>query len=187
MKEIILKPTGTGRYKDNSPQIITDGNIELNIELPAVNGEFYFIAENNGVKHKQLLEGGYIKLENLSAGELKASVKHYLKGELIKSYSVEPLILKEVDGGLATEPQISELLSRVTELEETVAEYKKTADEAYSTLVERLTKDEANVAALMKFAYADYKNNAYLPGGSEEDFKKEYGFITGGNESEDNS
>lgn len=187
MKEIILKPTGAGRYKDNSPQIITDGKLELNIELPAFNGEFYFIAENNGAKFKQLLKDGSIKLENLSAGELKVAVEHYLKGELIKSYSVESLVLKEVDGGLATEPQISELQRRIAELEEGFAEFKKQACKVHNTLYERLKKAEANIVALTKFAYDDYKNNVYLPGGSEEKFLKEYGFITGGNDSESNS
>lgn len=184
MKEIILKPTGAGRYKDNSPQIIADGTIELNIELPAFNGEFYFIVENNDTKYKQLLESGYIKLENLSAGELKSSVMHYLKGELIKVYSIEPLILKEVDGGLNTEPQISALERRVEELEATLAELKKTEHKAHNALTQHLKTAEANIVALTKFAYADFKNNVYLPGGSEEDFIKEYGFVTGGNEDE---
>lgn len=187
MKEIILKPSGVGRYKDNSPQIITDGNIELNIELPAFNGEFYFIAENNGAKYKQLLKDGFIKVENLSAGELKVSVKHYLKGELIKSYSVEPLLLKEVDGELYVEPQIGEHERRIKELEEALTKYIETTDKERRELLERLAKAEANIVALKKFAYADYKNNAYLPGGSEEEFLKEYGFIAGGKESESNN
>lgn len=187
LKTIILKPTGAGRYKDNSPQIITDGKIDLNIELPALNGEFYFIAENNGVKHKQLLDGGRITLEDLSAGELKVAVKHYLKGEFIKSYSVESLILKEVDGGLYAEPQISEHERRIKELEEDIASKEKAWLKAVSEIYERLGKAEAQIAALMKFAYADYKNNVYLPGGSEEDFLNEYGFVTGGKENENNS
>ena len=42
MKTIKLKCTGVGRYDDVSPFIITDNKLSLHIELPTLNGEFYF-------------------------------------------------------------------------------------------------------------------------------------------------
>lgn len=187
MRNIILKPCGVGRYDDVSPFLITDNRLELLIGLPPYNGEFYLVYNLNGKTEQRLLSpDGEIVLYGLSAGEFKAEVKHYLKGELIKTYSVEPLILKEADSGLSAEPQISELKRRISELEHSFAEYKNAVRKAFDGLTERLWKTESNIAALMNFAYEDYKNNAYLSGGNKEEFLKEYGFI-GGNENEESN
>ena len=108
MKLITIKSNGLGRYDDVSPFVMTDGKLELKVVLPVSNGEFFFIAENNEVKFKKVLaEDGRVHLDGLTAGELKAEVKHYLKGELIKCYKIEPLILKEVDCNLSGTPEIA--------------------------------------------------------------------------------
>ncbi len=170
MRTIILKPSGVGRYGDVSPFMITDNSLELKVELPNVNGEFYFIAENNGKQYKKLLpRDGAATLDRLVAGELNAEVKHYLKGELIKVYKIEPLLLKEVDGTLSAMPEIAALKAEISALDKSFREYKQAAD-----LRELRVKN--NVTALIKFAFKDYTDNVYLGGGTEEDFIKEFGF-----------
>ncbi len=177
MKTIILKPNGIGRYDDVSPFILADGKFGLNIVLPNVNGEFYLIVENNGTTQShELLRDGAVTIENLSAGVLNAEIKHYLKGELIKTYKVEPLILKEVDATLSATPEIADLERVSAELRNTVAEQKRVFDEQIAALSEALENERRKVAALVKFAYADYENNVYLGGGSLEQFLKEFGF-----------
>ena len=173
MRIINLKPNGVGRYDDVSPFIITDKKLALKINLPNVNGEFFLVSENNGEKIKRLLPGnGEITLEGLSAGELNAAVKHYLKGGLIKTYTVEPLVLIEVDGELSAEPEIAALRRDLDELKETLAKERKNAAER-DELLEKL---KANELALIRFAFSDYSVNAFLKGGSFENFVKEYGF-----------
>ena len=54
MTTIKLKSNGIGRYNDVSPVIITDRKLNLKIALPPVNGDFYFVAENNGTTQKRL-------------------------------------------------------------------------------------------------------------------------------------
>ena len=49
MRIIQLKPNGVGRYDDVSPFMITDNMLELETDLPPLNGEFYITTENNGV------------------------------------------------------------------------------------------------------------------------------------------
>lgn len=177
MKQIKLKPNGVGRYDNVSPFIVTDNRLELQIELPNFNGEFYFVYENNGKTGKLLLpRSGQIVLENLTAGELKAAVKHYVKGELIKSYTVEPLLLKEADGTLSALPEIEALRRQIEANECDFTEYKKTATEHEKALTGRLEALDKNFLALMRFALKDYQSNVYLNGGAIADFITEFGF-----------
>lgn len=177
MKIIKLKPNGVGRYDSVSPFIVTDNRLELQIELPNFNGEFYLVYENNGKTDKRLLpRSGQIVLDNLTAGELKASVKHYVKGELIKSYTVEPLLLKEADGTLSALPEIEALRRQIEANERDFTEYKEAAEKRENALTGRFEALEKNSLALMCFALKDYQSNVYLNGGTIADFITEFGF-----------
>lgn len=164
---------GIGRYDDVSPFVLTEGKLELKIKLPKMNGEFYLIAENNGKKDRQIInpEDGNI-LIGLTEGELNVEVKHYLRGELIKTYKVEPLILKQVYDTLSGTPEIALLLQRTEMLDKSIARERLRIDELY---IER-SRQERNLLALIKFAYTDYVSNVYLSGGSVDKFIREFGF-----------
>lgn len=169
MKTITLKSNSLGRYDDVSPFIIADGKIEIKVNLPAINGEFFFIAENNEAEFKKVLSGdGRVMLDGLTAGELKAEVKHYLKGNLIQTFKIEPLILQAVDCNLSGTPEIASLRCDADTLVKSLAELK-------TALEERVKALQSNIAALLRFAYADYKDNIFLAGGSVEEFLKEFG------------
>ncbi|MDE6586125.1 MAG: hypothetical protein K2K80_05555 [Clostridia bacterium] len=177
MKIIKLKSNGLGRYDDVSPFIIADNALTVKIDLPPYNGEFYFVAENNGNKLKLTIpQSGEIALGGLSAGELNAEVKHYLKGELIKVYKVEPLLLMELDGTLSAMPEIEALRHDREEIKQSFSEYKQRTAERKKALNERVEKLEKLVCALLAFAYDDYKENVYLGGGTVQDFVSKYGF-----------
>ena len=181
MKIIRLTPNGVGRYDSVSPFIVTDNRLELQIELPNFNGEFYLVYELNGKTDKYLLpRSGQIVLENLTAGEFNAEVKHYVKGELIKVYKVEPLLLKEADGTISALPEIEEIHRHISAIERDFAEYKQTVEkeqeESDKALLTWQKTIEANLLALVRFALKDYQNNVYLNGGTVQDFVKEFGF-----------
>lgn len=187
MRTITLKSTGVGRYDDVSPFIITDREFALKIALPGFNGEFYLVYENVVERVKRIIpENGELTLKGLAAGEFRAEVKHYLKGEIIKTYKVEPLILKEADGSLAAEPEMAELRHLYAELKEELAAERVRTEGLYSALTEehkradglteRLEATERTVAGLGRFALDDFKNNVYLGGGSAEEFNEKYGF-----------
>ncbi len=163
MKTINLKSNGIGRYDDVSPFIIADNKLEIKVGLPNLHGEFFLVAENNGKAFKKTLSRlEPVILEGLTAGELQTEVQHCLKGELIKTYKIEPLILKEVNGSLSGTPELVDLQAQITALNNTVAD-----------LESKLSK---KLNALIRFAYKDYQNNVYLSGGSFGDFIKEFGF-----------
>ena len=156
----------------------------MKISLPAVNGEFYLVAEINGNKIKRFIPcDGEMYIDGLSAGELRAEVKHYLKSELVKGYKVEPLILKEVDGKLLAEPEIIAMCREIGELKKTIAAERKAVaelKESYKSNIEehgeQMKKLRTNLFALTAFAYSDYRKNVYLGGENIEGFCKEFGF-----------
>lgn len=177
MRNIKLNFHGVGRYDDVSPYLITDNTLLLQIELPNSSGEFYLAVKNNGTLSKyKLSEDGLINIEGLCAGEFYAEVKHYLKGELIKVYKIEPLILKEAEGSLSAIPEIEELRRKNAELVQSFKDYVVKTSERKQKLNERIRILEKNLAALVSFAYNDYVSNVYLNGGTTEDFITEFGF-----------
>ncbi|MDE6504876.1 MAG: hypothetical protein K2L42_03300 [Clostridia bacterium] len=180
MKVIKLKSNGLGRYEDVSPFLVTDNRLEIKVELPSFNGEFYLITENNGKTDKRLLpQDGTVTIEGLTAGELNASVKHYVKGALIREYKVEPLLLKEADGNLSAMPELAGLKAALNALgqeyaalSEELSKYKEKA----AAQIERLNN---NVSALILFAYKDYNTNVFLGGGTVDGFVNGFGFALG--------
>lgn len=162
MKTITIKNGRIGRYDDVSPFLVESGALELKFELPEVSGEFFFVTELNGISEKKFIpHGGTVTLSDLSAGELCAEIKHYLRGTLIKSYKVEPLILKEVDGSLAGTPEIERLRSENERLRNelnALSEALEGAKEAAKA--ENKRRDEA----FLSFAYAVYENSPLLNG-----------------------
>lgn len=184
MTTITLKSNGVGRYNDVSPVIITDRKLNLKIALPPVKGDFYFVAENNGTTQKRLLpQNGEIALENLTAGELNAEIRHYVKGVIVKVYKVEPLILKEVDGNIKAEPEFSALDRRICAVESglnaanrDLTEINKSVAEQSEKLNKRLARVNKNLAALIRFAFKAYNASPFLGGGTADRFAEEFGF-----------
>lgn len=167
MKTITIKSNGIGRYDDISPFLVTDKKLDIKVELPNLSGEFYLIAQNNGKTYKKYLPGNrQVSLEELTAGELQIKIVHYLKGVRIVSYEVEPLMLIEADATIEGTPEIAQLQSDATALKTSITDLQKS-----------VTQMEANIFALIRFAFKDYSENVYLSGGSLDDFIKEYGFI----------
>ncbi len=177
MTTIKLKSNGIGRYNDVSPVIITDRKLNLKIALPPVNGDFYFVAENNGTTQKRLLpQNGEIALENLTAGELNAEIRHYVKGALVKVYKVEPLILKEVDGNIKAEPGFSALDRRICAVESDLVAAKQTAEDRAEELGKKLMRAKKSLCALIRFAFKAYNTSPFFAGGTAEKFAEEFGF-----------
>lgn len=184
MKMITLKSNGVGRYDDVTPYVITDRKLNIKIALPQVNGDFYFVVENNGITQKRLLSSnGGISLDNLTAGELNAEVKHYVKGSLVKVYKIEPLILKEVDGAIFAEPEFFALGRRICAVESNLQDVKReitTVEQTNEGRTEKLNKKliraNKNINALIRFAFKAYNASPFLGGGTADKFAEEFGF-----------
>lgn len=177
MRSITIKSDRVGRYDDVSPFLVERGELELKIELPEKSGEFYFTFELNGKIGKPIYipRGGTIVVGELSAGELRAEVKHYLRGTLLEVYKVEPLLLKAVERGLSATPEIAfltgevEALKKETEaLKESLTEERENARKAMRELV----------LSFLSYAYAEYVFDVQLNarGLSAEEFARALGY-----------
>lgn len=180
MRTINLKSNGLGRYDDVSPFMITGNKLEITVTVPQVNGDYYFIAENNGKSYKiPLYTNGAVTLNELTAGELTAQVDHYYKGVRLKTYRIEPLILCEASSDLSGTPEINNLALKVTNLETAYSVFKKqliSMTTQIKELSEMLAAERARTLSLLKFAWTDYLENVYLNEGGFEVFIAQYGF-----------
>lgn len=158
MREITIKSNGLGRYDDVSSFLVTDNKLELKINLPNFSGEFFFVYQNGGKTVTKLLtREGNIVLENLEAGELLANVKHYLRGELVKTYKIEPLVLKEAEIELSATPEITYLADAIKalcvkteETEKRLMQENKMLSEAYNNAIKVINDLSERVYALEK-------------------------------------
>lgn len=183
MRSITIKSDRVGRYDDVSPFLV-ERDLELKIELPEKSGEFYFTFELNGKIGKPIYipRGGTIVVGELSAGELRAEVKHYLRGTLLEVYKVEPLLLKAVERGLSATPEIALLTDKIALLTGKTEEFKKETEE----LKESLTEERENarkavrelVLSFLSYAYAEYVFDVQLNARSlsAEEFARALGY-----------
>ncbi len=156
MRKIKLKSNGLGRYDNVSPFLIESGALALEIYLPDKSGEYYLVSELNGKeKVQRIIRGSSVTLSDLETGELKAAVKHYLRGELIEVYKIEPLLLKAVDTQLSATPEIAFLMGECQAMREKLEAAEKSLTEAEKHNRER-------DIALLSYAWADYQNNVQL-------------------------
>lgn len=184
MRSITIKSDRVGRYDDVSPFLVEREDLELKIELPEKSGEFYFAFELNGKIGKPIYipRGGTIVVGELSAGELRAEVKHYLRGTLLEVYKVEPLLLKAVERGLSATPEIALLTDKIALLTGKTEELKKETEE----LKESLTEERENarkavrelVLSFLSYAYAEYVFDVQLNARSlsAEEFARALGY-----------
>lgn len=167
MKTVTIKSRLLGRYDDVSPFIVADKGLELSFSLPEKGGDFVLIAELNGRTEKiTVVRGETVILKNLESGELHSEIKHYLHGNLIETYRIEPLILKEADGSLAGTPEIALLTAKnenrkkeTEALVKRLAEVEFRAERAEKSLNETSRKI---TVALLSFAYAEYVGDVQL-------------------------
>lgn len=183
MRSITIKSDRVGRYDDVSPFLV-ERDLELKIELPEKSGEFYFTFELNGKIGKPIYipRGGTIVVGELSAGELRAEVKHYLRGTLLEVYKVEPLLLKAVERGLSATPEIALMTDEIAFLTGEIEALKKETE----ALKKSLTEERENarkamrelVLSFLSYAYAEYVFDVQLNARSlsAEEFARALGY-----------
>lgn len=163
------------------------GDLELYISgLPdSINAEFRLVAFNNDSKIGEYTlnrNNPYISIprEKLSAGVFSCRVLHYQGDTIVHRYTVENLIITDIDDTLSATPEIVELNGKITalmakadELEERITEQNKALETA-NAKAESLTEELANINAfalrLLKWAYGVECSVPFLDGGSVTDF-----------------
>lgn len=184
MREIKLTH-GLCTYDVRTPFSV--GDLELYISgLPdSINAEFRLVAFNNDSKIGEYTlnrNSPYISIprEKLSAGVFSCRVLHYQGDTIVHRYTVENLIITDIDDTLSATPEIVELNGKITaltakadELEERITEQNKALETA-NAKAESLTEELANINAfalrLLKWAYGVECSVPFLDGGSVTDF-----------------
>ena len=143
MRTITMKEYGLCRYDDASTFALGDLELSMN-NIPSKSGEFRFCGFCNGkqvVKATVTAERNTVTIPagKLEAGKFAAYVMHLVGGQEIKRYPIEALLIAEVNGTLAADPEIAALTAEIAAL-------KKEA----SAAKEWRTQAEARQAALEK-------------------------------------
>lgn len=164
MRTVTIKSKGLGRYDDVSPFLVENGMLEIKSNLPNLSGEFFFVSELNGKSRgaKPIPRDGIITLTDLEAGELRAEVKHYLRGELIETFRVEPLLLKAVETDLSATPEIAFLTGECAALRNRAEALEKLLTQANARADEEEKRNRARDLAFLSYAWADYQSNVQL-------------------------
>lgn len=161
MRTITILSNQLGRYDDVSPILLERGELELSFSLPKQSGEYYFLPIMNDVAGKAIYipRGGTVNVSIAETGELQGEVKHYLRGELIEVYHVEPLIVKKVDTGFTATPEIIALRQENELLRKEMTEFKEREEK---TFAEARARERRRDVAFLSYAYADYQSNIQL-------------------------
>lgn len=165
------------------------GDLELYVSgLPdSINAEFRLVAFNNDSKiGEYTLNRGNpvvtIPREKLSAGVFSCRVLHYQGETIVHRYTVENLIITDLDDSLSATPEITamsdkiaELAAKTEELENQLQTHKTALTEA-DLKIKSLTDGQADINAfalrLLKWAYGVENAVPFLDGGTVEDFIK---------------
>lgn len=108
-----------GRLLDREPFIVATGEtleLELISKQPP---EEWLIKARNGGEEKQYRCRGtrwQVPAELIRAGALDISVGEIARAELVKTYSVEPIIIKELSVGFEGHPEFNDIARRLDEL-----------------------------------------------------------------------
>ncbi len=151
MRKITVKPGCAARYDDTSPFLIGGGGLEIEFDMTSTNSENYFVCSINDFKCTLPITNQHVSMDHLEAGELRAEIKRFLRGELIETIPVEPLLLKRVNTDFSATPAFVELRTKldqaVKKLSSQTAAY-NTAVAAYNAAVERINNIDERLAAL---------------------------------------
>lgn len=184
MREIKLTH-GLCTYDVRTPFPVGDLELYISGLSDSINAEFRLVAFNNDSKIGEYTlnrNNPYISIprEKLSAGVFSCRVLHYQGDTIVHRYTVENLIITDIDDTLSATPEIVELNDKITaltakadELEERITEQNKALETA-NAKAESLTEELANINAfalrLLKWAYGVECSVPFLDGGSVTDF-----------------
>ena len=174
---IIKLSRGLSLYDIRTPFPV--GNLDLYIDnLPKTSGDFRFIAFMNGTKivEQTITQNSpriNIPRETINAWVFSCYVSHYVGGDEVHRYEVEPLIITDINTDLSATPELVELNKKISGLENALAMANSTLEKAstkITALTEELASTNVAVLKLLKWMYSVETQVPYLAGGTAEEF-----------------
>lgn len=155
------------------------GDLDLYIDnLPKTSGDFRFIAFMNGKKiaEKTITQSSpriNIPRETIAAGVFSCYVSHYVGGDEVHRYEVEPLTVTDINTDISATPELVEMNEKISGLENALATANSALEKANAKIA-ALTEEQANtnvaVLKLLKWMYGVETHVPYLSGGTAEEF-----------------
>lgn len=143
MKKEITLSKKYGTYDNVSPFILAD-NEKLEIEITNLipKGIDCYLTIFNGKQKKKFKYKGCFEMpeELIFVGELLIQIDFLKASEIYEQFSVEPLLIKQIDSEYELIPQIAELKSDIQELREKVEKLTKLTEELTDTLMSLLQR-----------------------------------------------
>ncbi len=120
-----------GKYVEGAKYIDIGENLEfiLNYEKP-VGSKLYFCASNGSLVKKGLIENNIFVLNCnfIKLGKLDIKIEVEFLGNIIKTFTVEPLIIQKLEEQIQTIPEILELENNINKLNKKVEELNNRLD-----------------------------------------------------------
>lgn len=180
---------GLSMYDDRTTFPLGDLEICVN-NLPRTTGDFRLIAFMNKAKIGEYTLARdhayiYILRKDLTAGVFTCYVSHYINGEEIRRYEIEPLVISALNDDLSATPEIAAVNAKLETLNEQAGKLAERLTEQITQLTEAKTiitgilqkqaKTNAAVLAILKWAYGVENEVPYFEDGSVEQFADKLG------------
>ena len=168
MHILTIKEKGLGRYSDVSPFPL--GDLEIDIQgIPNYNGEFRFFGACNGVQCAfETVTAAQSRVtiprDKLSAGRFSCRVVHYIGGKEVRIFKAEDLLITDVATDFSAVPEIVALEEKIGELSTSLDKEKTARADAEAKAKDAKEYADNILIGLVRFAYADYRQNVYLDG-----------------------
>lgn len=126
IKKIALKQS-CGRIMDREPFVVAENEqLELEFQTEYKIDDILITVKNSNIKTTKpyRITGNtfIVPREFYIAGLLYLQIDLLLRGETVKSWTVEPIVIKELHAGFEGVTEIDELKSQITHLEKRLAD-----------------------------------------------------------------
>lgn len=120
-----------GNYIDGSKIISVGEDIEFNLDYERPPGsKLYFCASNGSIIRKGSIENNKFSLDAdfIKLGRVSLKIEVEFLGNIVKSFTIEDLIVQELDEQIEVIPQLVEMENKIKDLNEKVEDLNQKLD-----------------------------------------------------------
>lgn len=120
-----------GKYVDGNIYPLTDENLIIKVNHSKIDGEqMFFIMKNDKESKKGIIlnDEFIINRDFLRIGKLSIKIEIVILGNVVKTYKVEDLIIKEINGEIKSIPEIDNMRIEINDMRERLIETNKNVE-----------------------------------------------------------
>lgn len=117
MKKTIILGKGYGIYEEGGKIVLLDEDLEITVKTNNESIDLYYTASNGTTEIKGKIKDNLITLSRkfLKIGTLRLKIFGLVGDSKVCEYSIEDLIISEIDGKIEAIPQVEYLLEQFNE------------------------------------------------------------------------